>query len=239
MSDADQEIPDIRARRAGVHQISGGFEREPGIEFAERALHVAARELGALARCRPSTMAPASSVAPSVPSVPAARMVSGSSARSSRAAASARWVLRPPRPMTHGQLDRRFAAPDQSVRRGVAQCRRRIARRHPPHRRRSAAHPPRTRARGRRRRRITACTAASTLAMHLPLDGIRLPVHRGLTSLSRSRRRSSPGTSEMNNASARRAPSSRATPPPLRSDRLARRALSCGDVPARCEPAFH
>ena len=32
----------------GVHQIPGGFERESGIEFAERAFHVAARELGAL-----------------------------------------------------------------------------------------------------------------------------------------------------------------------------------------------
>ena len=48
MPDADQEIPDIGARRPGVHQICGGFEREPGVEFAERALHVAARELGAL-----------------------------------------------------------------------------------------------------------------------------------------------------------------------------------------------
>ena len=40
----DQDIPDVRARGPGVHEIFGSFERGAGIELAPRALDVAARE---------------------------------------------------------------------------------------------------------------------------------------------------------------------------------------------------
>ena len=48
--DRDQDIPDIRARRAGVHEIFGSFERGAGIELAPRPFDVAAGDLGALDR---------------------------------------------------------------------------------------------------------------------------------------------------------------------------------------------
>jgi hypothetical protein len=48
MFDTDENIPDIRASRSGVNEVSRGFERGSRIEFAECAFDIAPTEFGAL-----------------------------------------------------------------------------------------------------------------------------------------------------------------------------------------------
>ena len=49
---ADQQVPHIRARGSGVHEIFGAFERRARIELPERAFDIAAGKLGAFDRSR-------------------------------------------------------------------------------------------------------------------------------------------------------------------------------------------
>src|SRR5689334_25360928 len=48
VTEADQDIPDVRAGRTGMHEIAGAFERRAGIKLEEGALDVDATELRAL-----------------------------------------------------------------------------------------------------------------------------------------------------------------------------------------------
>ena len=186
-----------------------------------------------------STIAPASLVGPSVPSVPARenqpaiaaraaaarrqRQMRIASAAAVAAPATSPWIRRP-RPA------RRPAGRAASPTKSRGDCR--------PHRRRIAP-------RALRASRPRAC-AASRDRVHRVVDiGDDVPLDRD----PRGRRPrpnnpepmtsgSSPGTSEMNSASAGRPPSRRATPPPLSRDSRARCGIQRGDVPARGEPAL-
>ena len=115
LSDADQEIPDIRSRRARVHEIPGGFERGAGIEFAQRAFHVAAREFARSMRAGVDDGAGIRRRRRRCHRYRLPGCVRGSSARSSRARGQREMRIAAAAAMSCGQLHGRFAAPDESV----------------------------------------------------------------------------------------------------------------------------
>ena len=94
----DHQIADVGAGRPGVHQIAAGRERARRSRPARRQRSASSSASASRAQVSASTSAPASSVTPSVPSVPAASNSSSACPAISRAAASARCWLRPPRP---------------------------------------------------------------------------------------------------------------------------------------------
>ena len=126
----------------------------------------------------------------------------------------------------HRQLDRGFAAPHQPVGARGAQCLDELARAT------CAASPSNARGARSRARARGRCAASSTASQrhvdvrdHVTLDARPIPPPRP-NNPEPMTPGSSPGTSEMNNASARRPPSSRAMPPPLMRESLARSPLS-------------
>ena len=196
----------------------------PESNVAERALHVAARELRAL---------DAAGIDNGTGVVGRPIGSIGAGGENGQRFAGAQQPRRGQRQMRiapaatvlRRQLDRRFAAPDQPIGRGRAQCLDELAaplrgiaveargagfelqamRAAPPARRRSRPH-----------RRSRRCGARSRSRGRASRPNNPEPMTSG----------SSPGTSEMNNASARRSPSSRAMPPPLMRDSPARSPFS-------------